>query len=65
MSYKDITKVVLYILVQLSSLNNTMSMVSGVSVQVTDDRNQMTENSLPFFICHLLSVLCPLHLPDT
>jgi len=32
MSYKNVTKVVWYILVQLSSLNNTMSMVSGVSV---------------------------------
>jgi hypothetical protein len=35
MSYKNVTKVVWYILVQLSSLNNTMSMVSGVSVQVS------------------------------
>ncbi len=35
MSHKNVTKVVCYILVQLSSLNNTMSMVSGVSVQVS------------------------------
>jgi hypothetical protein len=35
MSHKNVTKVVWYILVQLSSLNNTMSMVSGVSVQVS------------------------------
>jgi hypothetical protein len=35
MSQKYITKVVQDILVQLSSLNNTMSMVSGVSVQVS------------------------------
>jgi hypothetical protein len=35
MSHKNVTKVVWYILVQLSSLNNTMTMVSGVSVQVS------------------------------
>ena len=35
MSHKNVTKVVWYILVELSSLNNTMSMVSGVSVQVS------------------------------
>ncbi len=35
MSHKNVTKVVWYILAQLSSLNNTMSMVSGVSVQVS------------------------------
>jgi hypothetical protein len=34
-SHKNITKVVRYILVQLRSLNNTMSMVSGVSIQVS------------------------------
>ena len=34
-SQKYITKVVQDILVELSSLNNTMSMVSGVSVQVS------------------------------
>ena len=34
-SHKYVAKVVWYILVQLSSLNNTMSMVSGVSVQVS------------------------------
>ncbi len=35
MSHKYVTKVVWYILAQLSSINNTMSMVSGVSVQVS------------------------------
>jgi ribosomal protein S9 len=35
MSHRNVTKVVWYILVQLSYLNNTMSMVSGVSVQVS------------------------------
>ena len=35
MSHKNVTKVVWYILVQVSSLNNTMSMVSGVSVQIS------------------------------
>ncbi len=35
MSHKNVPKVVWYIFVQLSSLNNTMSMVSGVSVQVS------------------------------
>ncbi|MEE9496068.1 MAG: hypothetical protein V3V39_06045, partial [Desulfobacterales bacterium] len=35
MYHKYITKVVWHILAQLSSLNNTMSMVSGVSVQVS------------------------------
>jgi hypothetical protein len=35
MSHNNVTKVVWYILVQLSSLNNTMPMVSGVSVQVS------------------------------
>jgi len=34
MSPKNVTKVVWYSLVLLSSLNNIMSMVSGVSVQV-------------------------------
>jgi hypothetical protein len=34
-SHKNITKVMWYISVQLRSLNNTMSMVSGVSVQVS------------------------------
>jgi hypothetical protein len=29
--HKNVTKVLWYILVQLSSLNNTMSLVSGVS----------------------------------
>jgi len=35
MSHKYATKVVWYILVQLSSLNNTMSLISGVSVHVS------------------------------
>jgi hypothetical protein len=42
MPHKNVTKDVWYILVQLSSLNNTMSMVSGVSVQVSGN----TEDSL-------------------
>jgi hypothetical protein len=37
-SCKYVTKVESYILVLLSSLNNTMSMVSGVSVQVSVNR---------------------------
>ena len=36
-SLKNVTKVVWYILVQSNSLNNTVSMVSGVSVQVSGD----------------------------
>jgi hypothetical protein len=65
MSHKYITKVVQYILVQLNSLNNTMSMVSGVSVQVsgamkiqrTEHRKQMTEDKgqTVSAFCHLLS----------
>jgi len=35
MSLKKVTKVMWYFLVQLSSFSNTMSMVSGVSVQVS------------------------------
>jgi hypothetical protein len=35
MSHKNVTKVMWYVLVQKSSLNNTMFMVSGVSVQVS------------------------------
>jgi hypothetical protein len=34
--------------------------VSGVSKQTTEEKN-----SLPFSCCHLFSVCCPLHLPDT
>jgi hypothetical protein len=34
-SHKNVIKVVWYILVQLRSLSNTMSVVSGVSVQVS------------------------------
>jgi hypothetical protein len=33
--HKNVTKVVWYILVQLDSLKNTISLVSGVSVQVS------------------------------
>ena len=44
-SRKNVTKVVWYILVQLNSLNSTMSMVSGVSVQVSErNSGQHTEN---------------------
>jgi hypothetical protein len=58
MSHKNITKVVWYILVQLSALNNTGSMVSGVSVQVsgamkiqrTEDKGQAVS-----VFSHLLS----------
>jgi hypothetical protein len=39
-SLKNVTKVVWYILVQSNSLNNTVSMVSGVSVQVSGDSNR-------------------------
>ena len=43
-SHKNVTKAVWYILVQLSSLNNTVFKVSGVSVQVSvpEDRSQTT-----------------------
>jgi len=68
MSLKNATKVVRYISVQLSFLNNTMSMVSGVS-------KPMTENRKPSFFlccfrlgtarCRLFSVRWPLSLPDT
>jgi hypothetical protein len=60
MSHKNVTKVVRYILVQLSSLNNTMSMVSGVSVQVSGDMKiQRTDDkgqSVSVFY-HLTSVI--------
>jgi len=67
MSHKYITKVVWYILVQGSALNNTMSMVSGFSVQVsgamkiqrTEHRKQITEDK-----GQTVSVFCHL-LPDT
>ena len=65
MSHKNVTKAVWYILVQLSSLNNTMSKVSGVSVQVSDamkiqrteHRKQMAEDKgqTVSAFCHLLS----------
>ena len=35
MFHKNVTKVVWYIFIQLGFFNNTMSMVSGVSVQVS------------------------------
>jgi hypothetical protein len=47
MSRKNVTKVVWYILVQLSSLNSTMPMVSGVRGQRPDVRCQMSENREP------------------
>jgi hypothetical protein len=50
MSHKYITKVVWYILVQLSALNNTMSLwfqVSGtMKIQRTEHRKQMTEDKV-------------------
>jgi len=66
-SHKNVTKVVCYILVQLSSLDNTITMVSGVSVQVsgryggqsTENRGQKTKGRL-----FLFSVICYLT-PDT
>ena len=48
-SPKNITIVVWYSLVLLSSLNNTMFMVSGVSEQMTEGRKQ-------FAFCLLSSV---------
>jgi hypothetical protein len=55
MPHKNVTKVAWSILVQLSTLSNTMSMVSGVSVQVsgamkiqrTDDKGQSVSVSCP------------------
>ncbi len=56
MSHKNVTKVVWYILVQLSSLNNTMSMVSGVSVQVSGAMKiQRTEHRKQMTVCDELS----------
>jgi hypothetical protein len=46
-SLKNVTKVVWYILVQSNSLNNTVSMVSGVppeADQVSEDREQRTDD---------------------
>jgi hypothetical protein len=43
----------------------SLSMVSGVSVQVSENRDQKTENSMPPILCRLFSVLCPLYFPDT
>jgi hypothetical protein len=58
MSHKYVTKVVWYILVQLSSLNNTEAMVSGVSVQVSDAMNiQRTDNKGQSANCLLSSLL--------
>ena len=45
MPHKYVTKVVWYILVQLSSLNITMSKVSGVSVQVSGRYGAHVEGS--------------------
>jgi hypothetical protein len=43
MSHKNVTKVVGFILVRLSSLNNTMTMVSGDRRQRSEDRRQRLE----------------------
>jgi hypothetical protein len=32
---------------------------------MTEVGGQKTENNLPFVVCHLFSVRCPLYLPDT
>ena len=55
MSHKNVTKVEWYILVQLSSLNNTMSMVSGVSVQVSGGHRGRVRGR--YFILLILLVL--------
>jgi hypothetical protein len=61
MSLKNATKVVRYISVQLSFLNNTMSMVSGVSKPMTENRKPSA-----FFVLlstrhsSLQAVFCPL-----
>jgi len=57
-SHKNDTNVVRYFLVQLSSLINPMSMVSGVSVQVSGDmkiQRTVTKGGLFLFpvICYL------------
>jgi hypothetical protein len=44
MSQQEVAKVVRYFIVQLSALNNTISKASGVSVQVSANRGQITEN---------------------
>jgi DNA relaxase NicK len=41
MSHKNVIKIVWYILVQLSSLNNTMSLVSGAGCQVSEKDDRM------------------------
>ena len=72
MSRKNVTEVVWDFLIKLRSLNNTMSMVSGVSVQVsgtmkihrTEHRKQMTKDKGQTVFCHLTSVIYYLT-PDT
>jgi len=56
----DVTKVVWYVLVQLSSLNNTMSgsKVQGSEVQGLELLISGSDKGLPFFIGHLSSDLC-------
>jgi len=60
----DVTKVVWYVLVQLSSLNNTMSgsKVQGSEVQGLELLISGSDKGLTFFICHLSSApdfCCP------
>ncbi len=62
MSHKNVTNIVWYIKIQLSSLNNTMSMVSTNRGQRTEYRGQNGRFIFHFF--HLSSDLCLL-LPDT
>jgi hypothetical protein len=51
MSHKNVSKDVWYILVQLSSLNDAMSMVSVVrKIQRTEHRKQMTEEKGKVFL---------------
>jgi hypothetical protein len=65
MSHKNVSKVLWYILVQLSSSNNTMSMVSGVRCQLSEDRDQAPAcDELSSVLCFLFSVI-RLLTPDT
>jgi hypothetical protein len=59
MSPKNVTKVVWYILVQLSFLNNTMSgsKVQGSEVQGLKLLVSGSDRGLPFFIGHLSSAM--------
>jgi hypothetical protein len=49
MSPKIVTNVVWYILVQLSSLNNTLSMLSGVSVQLSGAMKMYGQPATSYF----------------